>query len=176
MRKPPSPLRCGVRPRVFLSVVVLVLGAGVAGCGAAPRTACPGGGAYHEVGGCLIPPTEAVIRAAEAAPKPVAGVFGLRVRATGWQNGVLYLNSETDYRDQRNLSVSIPPQVAAHLRQTYGVSDLESYFKGRRIAVDALAYRKQIWFVAENGAPTDKYYYQTHVMVEQANQLTVLPD
>lgn len=164
-----------VRPRAFLPVVALVLGAGVAGCDGVPRTACPGGGAYHEVGGCLISPPEAVVRAAEAAPKAVAGVFGLRVRATGWQNGVLYLNSETDYRDQRNLSVSIPPPVAAQLRQTYGVSDLESYFKGRRIAVDALAYRKQIWFV-ENGVPTDKYYYQTHVMVEQANQLSVLSD
>jgi hypothetical protein len=46
-------------------------------------------------------PAETVIQAADAAPAPVFGVFDLSVLRADMGRRSLYLNSETDYRDQR---------------------------------------------------------------------------
>jgi len=53
-------------------------------------------------------PTQAVINAAEM-PGGVGGVFEMVVRASGRANGLLFLNSETDYRYPRNLTIVIAP-------------------------------------------------------------------
>ena len=51
-----------------------------------------------------ITPAEAIRRAAEAAPRGVEGRFTFTVKATGRAEGNrLFLNSEADYRDQRNI-------------------------------------------------------------------------
>ena len=51
-------------------------------------------------------PAQAVINAAEI-PAGVGGVFELVVRSTGRQGQFLYLHSEADYRDPRNLTIAI---------------------------------------------------------------------
>ena len=120
----------------------------------------------------LITPRHAVELAADAAPSAVGGVFDVQVRATGDQDGIIYLNTEIDYRDQRNLSVDIPPDVAAALQTKYGESP-ETFFKGKHLAVTGAAQRVTIWFFA-NGVQTDKYYYQTHVKVTDPSQLQIV--
>jgi hypothetical protein len=134
--------------------------------------------------GCAIPasdandiqaiaPTQAILLAADAAPLGVKGTFALEVRAVGRQDGNIYLNSELDYRDQRNLTVAIFPDAAQQCRQKFG-EDADVVLKGKRIKVRGEAIRVKIGFVAD-GALTDKYYYQTHVNVYEANQVEVLP-
>lgn len=119
-----------------------------------------------------ITPQQAIERAAEAAPASVKGVFVMDVHATGRQNGNLYLNSQADYRDQRNLTIAIAPDVATTLQTKFGEVP-DTFLVGKRIAVTGEAKRVTIWFLW-NGVPTEKYYYQTHVELTAADQLQIL--
>jgi hypothetical protein len=116
-------------------------------------------------------PRDAIVAAADAAPRGVSGIFELAVQATDRDRGRVFLNSETDYRDQRNLTVVISPAAAKALEQHYGRPP-EHFFKGRAIRVNGSAMRVRIDFIAD-GRPTGKYYYQTHVQVTDAAQIRV---
>ena len=119
-----------------------------------------------------ITPEQAVFGAGAAAPGAMKGVFVLEVRGTGRQDGNIYLNSEADYRDQRNLTVAVRPPAIGPLAARFG-ADPDVYLKGRRITVSGFARRVRIDFTA-HGLPTGKYYYQTHVEVVRPEQITVL--
>jgi hypothetical protein len=124
------------------------------------------------LGGCAadgIKPAEAVQQAAAAAPAGVSGVFPLTVQATGSQDGFIYLNSELDYRDQRNLSIALTAKAAQQLQAQLGSSP-EVALKGHRIIVSGVAKRVTIR-LSQDGKPTDKYYYQTHVLASDARQI-----
>ncbi|WP_312915026.1 hypothetical protein [Stenotrophomonas sp.] len=113
----------------------------------------------------------AVQLAAAAGPlRGVDGVFALTVRASGNADGRLYLNSQSDYRDPRNLSISIGPGAVQELVAQYG-ADPGTALKGRAILVRGTARMVRIGFVADGGRVSDKYYYQTHVRVDDARQL-----
>ena len=114
-------------------------------------------------------PMVAIERAAALAPGAYPGVFVMTVRASGRQGSSLYLNSESDYRDPRNLSLEVRPVAQAQLESRLGAS-AETALRGRTIRVDGEARRVRINFTA-NGRPTGKYYYQTHVVVERGEQL-----
>lgn len=119
----------------------------------------------------LISPAEAIQSAATAAPQPVRGRFAMRVRAVGRRDGNIYLNSEDDYRDQRNLTVTIRPSAINPLAERFG-DQADRFLIGKLIVVDGEARRVHIDFT-ENGRPTGKYYYQTHVDVRNADQLSI---
>lgn len=119
----------------------------------------------------LITPRQAIEKAADAAPLGVDGTFDMLIRGSGHQDGYTYLNSEDDYRDQRNLTVAIPPGVASALKALYGEAP-ETYFKGKHIQVSGQAMRVKILFFCSCGE-SDKYYYQTHVALTDPNQLQV---
>jgi hypothetical protein len=114
-------------------------------------------------------PEQAVMAAARAAPRNVPGIFILQVKATGKDGKRVYLNSEFDYRDQRNLTVSINERTARALAAKFGAPP-EDYFKGKTIEVRGSARRVTIGFF-ENGRPTGLYYYQTHVRVGHSSQI-----
>ncbi|MGY1531546.1 hypothetical protein [Luteimonas sp. A649] len=90
------------------------------------------------------------------------------------QSNYTYLNSELDYRDQRNLSIEITTFAARELEAQLGAHPLAA-LKGKRILVQGAAIRTKIVFFAD-GRPTDKYYYQTHVRVSDARQITIQPE
>lgn len=119
-----------------------------------------------------ITPERAVQLAAAAAPAGYGGVFAVRVQAVGTDNGNIYLNSESDYRDQRNLSVAITPSAAKELTARLGAPPNVALY-GKRILVKGLASRVTIYF-STNGKPSDKYYYQTHVQVSDASQIQLV--
>lgn len=120
--------------------------------------------------GQWIVPVEAIRLAADAAPEPVAGTFGMVVVASGIDRGTLYLNSEQDYRDQRNLSIAIPKALRRELRERTGM-DAERLFAGQRILVTGEARRVTIRFNRGRG-----YYYQTHVNVDRLDQIHILTE
>lgn len=95
----------------------------------------------------------------------------MTVRAVGSQGAMVYLNSELDYRDPRCLTIALTPAAAAQLRETLG-PDLRAALIGREIRVRGRAERKTVHFTA-GGMPTGKYYYQTHVDVDDAAQITL---
>lgn len=115
---------------------------------------------------------DAVLKAADAAPAGVAGRFRVTIQAAGHQDGHVYLNTELDYRDQRNLSVDVCPVALDSMKAKFG-DDLEAEFIGKEIEVKGMAQRVKITFFAD-GKPTDKYYYQTHLFVCSANQVALV--
>ncbi len=119
----------------------------------------------------VIAPALAVVAAADAAPNGVPGRFGFVVQRAEWVGPRLFLNSQPDYRDQRNLSISIDPVAIGGLRQMFG-DDLRSALLYKPIVVDGVARRIQIDFTV-NGRRTGKYYYQTHIIVTDPAQLHV---
>jgi hypothetical protein len=108
---------------------------------------------------------------AAASPSGTSGVFEFAVRAAGRANGIIYLNSELDYRDPRNLSVVITPAVAADLTRRFGRAP-DAFLMRKAIAVRGTARKTRILFLA-NGRPTSKYYFQTHLRLRRADDLTV---
>ena len=119
-----------------------------------------------------IAPRHAIEMAADAAPTGVAGTFDLQIRGADREDGKVFLDSEQDYRDQRCLTVEIGPEVSAALAAKYGAPP-ETFFKGKHLLVTGEAKRVTVWFIA-NGVKSNKYYYQTHVVLTDAGRLQVL--
>lgn len=153
--------------RKFLASLLCL--AALGGCATTPRdvAALPDGGAYTT-------PEQAVMLAADAAPDGVPGTFAMVVRATGAQPGRYYLNSQPDYRDQRNLTVVLSPRAHAQLATRLGGDPLTA-LEGQAIVVRGEAMRVRINFL-ENGRATGAYYYQTHVRVTDAAQVSLATD
>lgn len=132
------------------------------------------------VAGCVSPvtpatqlrltPAQAVINAAET-PRGVSGVFEMVVRSTGRQGGKLLLNSELDYRDPRNLTIDIAPEVERALEQRLG-APVEGAVTRRAIAVRGTARKVRTIFTVD-GQPSGNYYFQTHLILGSARDLTV---
>ena len=116
-----------------------------------------------------IEPRDAILLAADAAPRAVPGTFAMLVRATGRERGRIYLNSELDYRDQRNLTINIDPAAAKALERRLGQAP-DRFFKRKWIEVRGTAQRTRIGFF-DDGKPTGLYYYQTHVRVTDPDQI-----
>lgn len=148
----------------FLLICLIVVALG--GCASTPSVA-----PLTSVEKSWITPQQAVLLAASAAPASVDGTFAMTVLATGAHGDKIYLNSERDYRDQRNLTVVITPQATQELTQRLGESPLVS-LQDKAILVRGAAVRTKIYFITL-GRATDKYYYQTHVNVTDADQVVV---
>ena len=116
---------------------------------------------------------EAVMAAADKAPKGYLGRFAFSVRAIGWQDGRLYLNSEEDYRDPRNLSVMVPPDQAKTVLDLLGGTEREA-LASKMVLVTGLATRTRINFIGADGRPSGKYYYQTQVPINLAHKVKVI--
>jgi len=127
-----------------------------------------------------ITPVEAIQLAAKAAPDHgVQGTFLFTVKASGEnkRHTEIYLNSELDYRDQRNLTVKIEQPAIRELEAKFG-KDLKTYFVGKQILVTGTARRVTIIFgkprvSAVNGSIRNKYYFQTHLPVVSAEQIVL---
>jgi hypothetical protein len=123
-------------------------------------------------GGEPIAPMQAIFLAASAAPKGIPGTFRLHIQSAGRQDGNIYLDSEVDYRDQRNLCIAVFPTAAEGFRKEYGDYP-DKLLVGKSILVKGQAIRVRIDFTY-NGQVTGKYYYQTHVDVISIDQIHIL--
>jgi hypothetical protein len=120
-----------------------------------------------------IAPEQAIAMAAKSSPSGVRGTFVMQVRATGKAGGHVFLNSEQDYRDPKNLSIDIAPWIKGQLERRFGDSP-ESFFKNKQIVVRGTAVRVPIRILDDYHRPTPPYvYYQTHVRVLQASQISL---
>jgi hypothetical protein len=119
-----------------------------------------------------IEPAQAVQMAAAAPESGTRGTFVLTVKSSGTgEAGRLFLDSESDYRDQRNLAIAVEPTALKELEAQLHGSPGQA-LKGKQILVTGTARRTKIDFVVD-GKPTDKYYYQTHVAVSDAAQIRI---
>lgn len=115
-------------------------------------------------------PAQAVMNAAEM-PEGVGGVFEMVVRATGRQGGRLFLNSEADYRDPRNLTIVVTPIEEEALGVRLG-GPVQTSILNKVIAVRGIARKTRIDFTSD-GQPTGKYYFQTHLKLRSARDMTI---
>jgi hypothetical protein len=108
----------------------------------------------------------------EKAPEGIKGTFQLPIKASGNRRDVVYLNTEKDYRDRRNITVAIHPKLIEEFTKKYGESP-DSYFIDKTIEVTGEVKRMKIFFYSK-GKITKKYYFQTHVRVASLSQIRVL--
>lgn len=106
-----------------------------------------------------------------AAPYGVAGNFTLKIKSVGQQGGVVYLNTQEDYRDRRNITVRLSAEFATQIVNNSSDS-LAEFFVGKVIRVAGEAKREHIDFTSR-GRATGKYYYQTHIAVEDSAKILV---
>jgi hypothetical protein len=119
----------------------------------------------------ILSPADA-IRLSEKRPAAF-GTYSFVVQATGSDRGWYYLNSEPDYRSPENLSVAISPLALRALEGTLG-KDLAKVFQGKAIWVKGDARKVPIVLVID-GKPTNRGYYQHHVDVTRADQISLTP-
>jgi len=105
-------------------------------------------------------------------PEGVRGTFQIPIKASGSKRGVVYLNSDLDYRDPKNITVALHPSTIESFSKSYGSSP-ESYFIDKTIEVTGKVERIKIYFYT-NGKRTKKYYFQTHIRVNSLNQIKVM--
>ena len=148
--------------KVVLFGLILIL----AGCTATPSTPTKISAVAHS------DTMEIIRRAAEQAPNGVLGEYVLHIKATGSQGSFVYLNTELDYRDQRNITISISPNLIPRLKDKYGASP-QAYFIGKTLKVVGKATRVKIDFISE-GKRTGKYYYQTHIRPVDISKIEVI--
>ncbi len=117
---------------------------------------------------------EAVIKAAAADTAGVIGVFDIHTVIADELRERVFLGTQPDYRNQRNLAIAIEPSAMRDLMTRYG-APLTTVLKGKHLLVGGRARPVQIAFT-ENGRPTGKYYFQTHVVVTHANQIEIVGD
>jgi hypothetical protein len=108
----------------------------------------------------------------ERAPNSVDGEFVLYIQAIGSQGKRVYLNTELDYRDRRNLTVALSSQALNEFRIKHDKNPKE-YLLNKKIRVKGKAKQVKIWFFS-NGKRTEKYYYQTHIQIDSLNQIEII--
>lgn len=144
--------------RTLLALTVLAVG----GC----ATHHPRDGADHAL---VHTPREAVMLAADRPDTGISGRFRMTVHGSGADSGSFYLNSEDDYRDQRNLTLRIPRYDVDAVARHLGVEQLDQ-LKGHVLEFDGVARRTRIDFTA-GGQPTGKFYYQTHATLTAPDRI-----
>ena len=121
---------------------------------------------------------DAIELSAAAAPAAIIGEIEMVVQASAKSVDNIYLNSEDDYRDQRNLTVTIPKNLALDFKKQYGQFP-DEYYKDKRISVTGEISRAKIYFYCadeESNKPrkSKKYYYQTHLKISSLDQIQLL--
>ena len=117
--------------------------------------------------------TEAARALSETEISALPGQFAFVVKGGGRDAERVFLNSDVDYRDAGTLTVAVAgPALAALTQQLDGPP--ERRLIGRTILATGVARRARIDLL-ENGRATGRYYFQTHVTVEQAGQIHVIP-
>ncbi len=114
-----------------------------------------------------------IIEQTEAmAPKGLKGEFVLTIKNSGKQNSRIYLNTQEDYRDRRNITVTLNPSFQKQFHAQYN-TDIRNYYEDQTILVKGVAKRVKIWVTASGRKPT-KYYFQTHIVVNDLSQISTL--
>jgi hypothetical protein len=124
------------------------------------------------VNSSVISPIKAIQLSAESAPVNLKGIFEFKVKSADTEQRLVFLNSEIDNLDQRNLSIALRPNAVKELIQKYGNNPKE-FLLDKNIRVKGEAKRVKTWVLYKN-KNTKRYYYQTKIFVKSANQLTVL--
>lgn len=114
---------------------------------------------------------ETAIAAAADEKEGIGGLFVMTVESAAKVGQTLYLNSEDDYRDRKNLSIAVDMDIYEDLRREVG-GDPEVVLEGKRIRVAGVAKATPI---KRRGRSDDQVsYYQTRIYVYDPRQIELL--
>jgi hypothetical protein len=119
-------------------------------------------------------PAQAIAEAAKAEGA-AKGVFEFKVASVGGNDGKgrsIFLNSEADHHDAKNISAMVRPVAVQELEQTLG-APLDKALAGKRIAVTGTAHPKTINIYDEAHNKTGQTFTRTRVMLAKAEKLAV---
>lgn len=105
-------------------------------------------------------------------PEGVRGTFQISIKASGNHGGVIFLNSDVDYRDPKNITVVLEPSTIESFSKIYNASP-DSYFINKTIEVKGKVERIKIYRYTK-ARRTGEYYFQTHIKVTSIDQISVL--
>ncbi|RLV60918.1 hypothetical protein D5018_04560 [Parashewanella curva] len=109
--------------------------------------------------------------AEQHTPKSVNGTFKLPIKSTALVGERVYLNTQNDYRDRRNISVEITPMLVFELDESYGTPP-EKYFLNKLLEVKGEVKKIKIYVISD-GKVTKDYYFQTLIKINSLNQINV---
>ena len=118
-------------------------------------------------------PVEAIAAASSAAPASVSGTFYLQVNSSGKKYPLTYLNSETEYWDENNLSVDLPTEISEAFQARYGQWP-EDYLSGKQIRVIGKARQVKVHFYRNGKRMPQAYYFQTHVEIDSVDDIHIV--
>jgi hypothetical protein len=128
------------------------------------------------LGACASPtpvsgPAEAIRLAAEN-PGGVYVQVVMDVQSTGTdETGMVFLNSEPDYRSLKSLNVALSPEVVKKLILERKIDPIQGFLH-HTILATGIAKRVQITIT--NGPYAGRFYFQTHLEVTDANDIQLL--
>lgn len=132
----------------------------------------------NEVNGTFVPPADpaqwitaadAIAAAKKVHPDGVQGAVSFTVQGASEVDGVLWINSEKNYRDPQSLNVSLPLLAAQDLELRLK-SKPADFLKGKRIVVSGIVQQVKITTIKEG-----EFYFQTQVPLWSAHQIRILP-
>ena len=104
--------------------------------------------------------------------KGVEGEFVFIIKAAGQQRNRVFLNTQLDYRDRRNITLALSKKVSKYIKKAHSQSPLD-FFINKQVLVKGIANRVKIWFFSK-GIRTEKYYYQIHININDPEQIKVI--
>ncbi len=113
-----------------------------------------------------------ITKADRRYPEGVRGTFQIPIKASGSVRGIIYLNSDLDYREPSNISIVLSPVIVESVSNTYGSSP-DLYFIDKTIEITGKVERVKVHYF-KNGKRTKKYYFQTHIKVDSIDNIRVL--
>lgn len=115
-------------------------------------------------------PLQAIKLTSESESNTASGSFEFKVKSVDQYQRMMFLNSESDSKDQRNITVAIRPNAISQLAE---INDGEAgeWFMNKKIRVIGEAQRQKIWVLHRN-LNTGQYYYQTKIYVKSAEQIS----
>lgn len=131
------------------------------------------------LGACASPtvvsgPTEAIRLAATRSDGiEVQVVMDVQSASTGkdLEAGIVFLNSEPDYRNLNSLNVTLSPEVVRKLVLERKIDPIQGFLH-HTIRVTGTAKRVQIAIL--QGSYAGSFYYQTHLEVTNADNIQLL--
>lgn len=130
-------------------------------------------------------PAEAAEKASRVNSRGFKGKFAFEVKGVGTNGEDSFILSEQDYRSPACLTLRVSPSARAQLETRLG-GKLEEVLVGRQVIVSGAAVKVRMDVTAQKatgtlGEPargqaytTGDFYYQTHIKVTEADQLTVI--
>jgi hypothetical protein len=119
---------------------------------------------------CATPADAVELAAGQEGTPVIARRYVVTVRSVQERDGIVYLNSQREVRDQLNVSIELSGDVAAALRASLETDDLATALRGQTLVVFGQAQRVRVG-MGNAEAAQRFYFYRTVLAVAHVDQI-----